>query len=133
MGIKRKGKYFTTNDVSLEPAVARLNYEIDKWERDGPPPIVRQFYESGQTDKKTDKRKKTRKTPRRTITREATACARAYKKAIRERAKKPMSTIVKDYVGLMGGSESSILKTLYDNPQIWKKRTETGQETDSRF
>jgi hypothetical protein len=83
-----------------------------------------------ETDTKTDTAKNPEKVPR-AMTKEARACAREYKRRLAIGEKTPLKAIVSDYVDEYGGSESSILRILQDNPQEWKSPRKTDKKRTS--
>lgn len=71
-------------------------------------------------DTKDDTPKKSRKIrPMNTL---AADCARLYRA---DKGKTPLKTVVEDYVDKHGGSIDSIIRTLNDNPDQWKRDTDT--------
>ncbi|MFH1922717.1 MAG: hypothetical protein ABIP48_22870, partial [Planctomycetota bacterium] len=82
-----------------------------------------------QDDTKDDKAKKA-KTHRRAMNREASDCARRYKAAKRKDSSTTMKSVVDNYVTEVGGSASSILRVLNDNPDQWKAGGKNDTEND---
>ena len=80
-------------------------------------------------DDKKDDKQKIRKTKLRRITNAAVDCARRFKQSARSGFSLPMKTVVSDYVEEIGrGSVDSIMRTLNDNPELWKDDKKTTKD-----